>query len=116
MIILQVDLSHGSLRTLVEFQFQEIEIGVGEQNHVYSALWSMHLYVHYKACEESEDDIQHLLVMTLIVGHIAVGQCFEVVLQELQSTVHISTSYKRGHFGYGHTALLGLCAVDIIGQ
>ena len=48
----------------------------------------MNLYIHVSA-EKREDDIEHLLVMTLGVGIVAIGHCEEISLEEAEHLVEI---------------------------
>ena len=74
-VVLEVYLPHDRLGILVEFQFDDIEIGTGEQHDIYPAFRRVHLYAHQIVGKEREDDEQHLLVMPLIVGDIAIRHC-----------------------------------------
>ena len=52
----------------------------GKQERFNPALWRMHLHILHEGCEKSEDDVEHLLVMPLVVRYIAIRHRTEVVL------------------------------------
>ena len=43
-VVLQVDLLHSSLRGLVGLQFEEVEVGLGEEHDIYSAVCGVYFY------------------------------------------------------------------------
>ncbi len=85
-IVLQVYLLHRRLRTLVQLQLEEVEVGLCEHHYVHPAFWGVHLYVHQIVGEQGEDDVEHLLVVTLVVCDVAVGHRAKEVLQQPKGT------------------------------
>ena len=91
-IIPQVDLLHCGVGILIEFQLNDVQTRVGKHNHINSAIWRMHFNIYQEVCQEREDDEKHLLIMSFIVGVVAVRHCLEESLQQLECSVHIVLS------------------------
>ena len=88
-IVLQIDLLHRRLGVLVQFKFDNVEVGLGEQNNIYSAIWRMYFHVHQIICQEREYDEEHLLIMTFIIGYVTIRNSTQKILQEMQGSIHI---------------------------
>ena len=80
-VLLEVDLLHRSLGTLVEFQLDEIERVFGLHYHVHPTIRRMNLDIYHEVGQEGEDDEKHLLIMPLIVGIIAIRHCTQEFLK-----------------------------------
>ena len=88
-IVLEVDLVHCHICTLVEFQFYNEEAGGRHHHHVDSASRRMHLYIHRIFRYEREDDVEHLLEVSLRVGLVAIRYRAKESLEQVQGTVHV---------------------------
>ena len=66
--------------------------------------------------EQREDDEKHLLIMPLMICHVAVWHRGEECLQQPQGTVDVVLADEHRHPGYRHITLLGIRAVEIVGQ
>ena len=71
-IVLQIDLLHRGLSTLVQLQFDDVEVGLREQHDIYPTPRGMHLHIHQIISQQGEDDEEHLLIMPLIIRHVAI--------------------------------------------
>lgn len=54
--------------------------------------------------------------MSLVIGYMAIRNGFEIILQELQSSIHILLADKGCHLGDGNASLLGTLAIHVVGQ
>ena len=106
----------GGLRVLVQLQFDDVETGVCQHHDVYPALRRVYLHVHHISRKEREDDEEHLLVMALMVGHVAVRHGAEEGLEQAQGPVHVVVAYQHRHLGDGDIAILGEHALQIVWQ
>ena len=76
----------------------------------------MYFHIQDKSREQGEDDVEHLLIMSLVIGYMAIRNGFEVILQKLQGTIHILLADKGCHLGDGDASLLGTLAIHVVGQ
>ncbi len=76
----------------------------------------MYFHIRNKSREQGEDDVEHLLIMSLVIGYMAIRNGFEVILQELQSPIHILLADKGCHLCDGNASLLGTLAIHVVGQ
>ena len=76
----------------------------------------MYFHIQNKSREQGEDDVEHLLIMSLMIGYMAIRNGFEVILQKLQGTIHILLADKGCHLGDGNASLLGTFAIHVVGQ
>ena len=70
-IVLQVDLLHGDFGRLVQFQFHDVERGGRAHHHVYPPTRGTYFHIHIDA-QETEDDVEHLLVVAFVIRTVAV--------------------------------------------
>ena len=70
-IVFQVNLLHGSLGRLVQFQFHNVERGGRAHHHVYPPTRGTYFHIHIHA-QETEDDVEHLLVVAFVIRTVAV--------------------------------------------
>ena len=74
----------------------------------------MYLHIHIPA-EEGEDDVEELLVVTLVLGIVTVGDGEEVGLEKAEHLVEIFMVQGRVHTRHGGQTLLP-AHIDIVGQ
>ena len=85
-IVLEVDLLQGGLSVFVQLQFDDVETCVCQHHDIHPSLRRMHLHIHHISRKEREDDEEHLLVMSLVVGDIAVRHGAEEGLEPVSYT------------------------------
>lgn len=96
-IVFEVDLLHRRLRILVHLHLYYIEICAREHHDVNPTMRSMHLHIYQIISEQREDDVEHLLLMTLITRIIAIRHGTQVGLEQLQSSLHILLGKALGY-------------------
>ncbi len=94
-VIFQVNLLHGCLGRLVQFQFHDVERGGRAHHHVHPSHRGTYFHVHVRA-KETEDDVEHLLVMAFVVRAVAIRDGGKEGLQQTQHPVHITAHQGSG--------------------
>lgn len=92
-----------------------IELRGGLHHDVHTPSGSAHLHIGVHT-EEGEDDVEHLLVVDLVVGVVALRYGAEVCLQQAQRTVHIVLAQGEIHLGYGGVSRQYVDALHVVGQ
>ena len=113
-IVLQVNLLHGGLGRLVQFQFHDVERGGRAHHHVYPPTRGTYFHIHIDA-QETENDVEHLLVVAFVVRMVAIRHGGKESLEELQHAFHVSFHQGAGQIddcGRGRQRV----GCDIIGQ
>ena len=82
-IVLEVNLLQRRLGIPVQLQLYDIETDVCQQHDIYPSIGSVHFYIYHIARQEREDDKQHLLVMTFVVGDVAIWHRSQECLEQL---------------------------------
>ena len=98
-IVFQVDLPHGVLRRAVQLQLHHVQRGGGAHGHVHPSPRGAYLHVHIHA-QQAEDDVEHLLVVSLVVRVCGVGDGGEEGLQQAERAVHVLLHDGPVHFGH----------------
>ncbi len=96
-IVVEVYLPHGCLCRLVELQLEEVKGLACAHDHVHTPRGSADFHVSEVSCDEVEDDVEHLLVVALSVGVIAVRDGEQELLQESKCPVYVSLGEELGH-------------------
>lgn len=115
-VLLEVDLLHGGLGTLVEFQFDEIESILSLHHYIHPSIRCVNLHIHHKVSQEGEDDEKHLLVMPLVIGIVTIRHRAQELLEQAQGSIHVALANQDRHLGDCHISLLGIHAFQIIRQ
>ena len=100
-VVLQVDLLHGGLGGLVQFQFHDVERGGRAHHHVHPSLRGTYFHIHIHA-QEAEDDVEHLLVVAFVIRMVAVRDSGKERLQQPQCIVQsflVNGFIEQGHGG-----------------
>ena len=66
-IVLEIDLLHRHLGILVKFQLYQVKTRFRHNHDINPAIRSMYFYIYHPSRKKREDDIEHLLIMPLIV-------------------------------------------------
>ena len=86
-ILLQVNLTHRHLRTLIQLQLHDIEGRLGTQYQIYPSIGGTYLHIHIQT-KEREDHLEQLLIMPLIIRMVGIGDCTQECLQQAKRLVH----------------------------
>ena len=98
-----------------ELQFNDVGILVGFHREVGASFSSVLLHGDAEVGEQGEDDIHHLLVVTLIVGVVAIGDGREESVEERERIVNLSAFYHHRHLCDGGVAHSRACG-EVVGE
>ena len=89
-VIFQVNLLHGCLGRLVQFQFHDVERGGRAHHHVHPSHSGYVLPRPRTTPKETEDDVEHLLVMAFVARAVAIRDGGKEGLQQTATSPSIS--------------------------
>ena len=113
-IMLQVYLVHRRVGVLVQLQIHHIERGGGAKHHVHPAARGTDLHVDIVA-QQTENDVQHLLIMTFVISMFRVRDSQQESLQQTEGTVHVTAKKGLVHITHRVLAFHRVC-LQVVGQ
>lgn len=100
-ILAVVDLLQSLICTLIKLHFHHIDCFPCLHHHIKPTLGGVRLHNDAIIAEQGENDVEHLLVMTLVMGIVAIRHGLQKVLQQLQGTLYVAQTYLYRHTGNG---------------